>query len=738
MTTGLAAATSNNHQPQERIIESKQVISALTTEFAAPPKRTPSRKSVDGPLLGNGDMGVVIGGKPEEQRFILCKNDMWRLQHGYGNSSPVPFGSLAVRIPALKGASYKVTQDLYTATTEGAYRLKDSAVRLNSYVAASDNVLVLELTAEGKPFGVNVVLEVAHRRGSESAAGKDGKLFVGKRAFTKDVDIPSGVAVAWTLLDGKEVSATSGEGNLSVGASFVVTPGTPVTLVLAMDSVFMDKDYVNAAKDAVTSINAQRLGKIRAAHEKWWADYYARSYVSIHDPVIEKQYYLSLYGMGSCSRDPNFPPAIFGWTTTDSPAWHGDYHLNYNYQAPFYGMARANRLEQADPHDTPILDFMERAKWHCKKIFGHDGVMYPVGIGPKGIETTYGNPGYIKRGPKCAENKGLFYGQRTNAAYALVNMAPRWYTTYDHEYGRKIYPFVFQVATFWENYVTWDAKNKRFIIDKDSVHEGSGQDMNSCLSLGLVRNALLLAMDMSRELKVDADRRGKWDHILKHLSGYTFQDKGGKKVFRYTEKGTDWWRSNTLGIQQIYPAGQIHLDSDPELLAVARNTIDVMQRWGDGNGSNSFFPAAVRVGYDASTILRELRKYCKHARPNGFQQGNPHGIENLSTVPNTINEMLCMGHKGVLRIFPVWPKSKDASFTKIRCWGAFVVSGELKNSKVRDVRILSEKGRDCTVVNPWPEKKVQLIRNGKKAEVLNGQRVTFKTSPGEVIDLSAE
>ena len=131
-----------------------------------------------------------------------------------------------------------------------------------------------------------------------------------------------------------------------------------------------------------------------------------------------------------------------------------------------------------------------------------------------------------------------------------------------------------------------------------------------------------------------------------------------------------------------------------------------------------------------------MRKYCEQTWPNGFQAGNPHGIENFSTVPNTINEMLCMGHKGVIRLFSVWPKSKDASFTNIRCWGAFVVSGELKNGVVKNVKILSEKGRDCTVVNPWSGKSIQLIRNGEKAEVLNGERITFKTTADEVIELA--
>ena len=455
------------------------------------------------------------------------------------------------------------------------------------------------------------------------------------------------------------------------------------------------------------------------------------------DPIIEKQYYLSLYGLGSCSRDPEFPPPIFGWTTTDRPKWHGDYHLNYNHMAPFYGLPRANRLEQADSHDVPVLQFMERAQWHCKEMYGHDGVMYPVGIGPKGIETTYGSEKYIRQGPTKAENKGLFFGQRSNGAYALVNMAARWYTTYEHNYGKKIYPFVLQVVTFWEHHLTWDEMNNRFVIDNDSIHEGSGKDMNPCLSLGLVRNALLLALDLSKALSRDADRRDGWTHILRHLSDYSFQEQNGKQVFRYTEKGLPWWKNNTLGIQHIFPAGQIHPDSPPELLEVSRNTITAMHRWHDFNGSTSFFSAAVRVRYDQDIILKELREYAKHTYPNGFQIGNPHGIENWSTVPNTINEMLCMGHKGILRLFPVWPKDKDAFFQNIRCWGAFLVSGELRGGNVVFVRGESERGRDCTIENPWPGEKVLVCRNGSKAETVVGDRFRLKTKTGEVLGLTS-
>jgi alpha-L-fucosidase 2 len=204
------------------------------------------------------------------------------------------------------------------------------------------------------------------------------------------------------------------------------------------------------------------------------------------------------------------------------------------------------------------------------------------------------------------------------------------------------------------------------------------------------------------------------------------------KVFRYTERGTAWWRNNTLAIQHIYPAGAIGLDSPPEELEVARNTLDVRNGWFDGNGTNSFYPAAVRVGYDPEVILAKLREVvAKAGAPNGFLKRNPHGIENCSTFPNTINEMLCMSHNGVLRLFPVWPKDKDARFATLRARGAFLVSAELKDGVVRHVEIHSEKGRACTLINPWPGRSVTVTRSNGKTETISGGRLAIHTQTGE-------
>jgi len=708
--------------------------------WSAPPIRTPANHSVDGPLMGNGDMKVAVGGPTETQVFHLAKNDLWRLQSSDGQACPLPFGRITVKIPALKDATYRIEQRWDTPETVATFSKKDLNVRMVSMVAAPQNLFLVDLSLKGAPTEVEITMQVAAGRGSLSTSGRQGNVLFGRRAFLDNVDLPTGVAVAWKVL-GAEKETFPDTSSTQKGIRFLLSRDRPVTLTLTMESLLGSKTYERDVLSVLSCLSSPTdLAELRRAHAQWWADYWAKSFVEIGLLEIEKGYLRSLYHMAACSRNPRFPPGLFGWVTTEDPGWQGDYHLNYNHMAPFYALYSANRIEQADPEDAPILDFQERGSWYAENVTGTRGVLYPVGIGPLGIETTRDAP----FGDSNVEKGGLFWQQRSNSAYCLVNIAQRWRTTYDPDYGRTVYPFVRNVVNFWEDYLHWE--DNRYVILGDAIHEGSGQDMNPILTLGLLRNAFDLALDMSEELQKDQKRRAKWLHILDHLSSWSIQEMGNReKVFRYTEKGMNWNKGNTLGIQHIYPGNALGLDSDPKWLEISQNTIALMGRWHDFNGSNSFFPAAVRVGYDPQVILDQLAQYVRNAYPNGIIRDNPHGIENYSTVPNTINEMLCMSHVpagtnlggNMLRVFPVWPKEQDARFSRIRTWGAFLVSSELKHGKVLYVRIQSERGRDCALINPWPGKRI-LLEGQHRRKMLQGERVIFSTNVGETIKLKAK
>jgi hypothetical protein len=211
----------------------------------------------------------------------------------------------------------------------------------------------------------------------------------------------------------------------------------------------------------------------------------------------------------------------------------------------------------------------------------------------------------------------------------------------------------------------------------------------------------------------------------------------GKNDFWYSEMGMAWCDGNTLGIHHIFPAGAIGLGSDPKLLSVSRDTIDAMSRWHDQNGFSSWYTACARVGHDPKTILEKLRVECDNrSYPSLILYYGGGGIENVAGFL-AVNEMLMQSHEGAIRLFPVWPKELDARFGDLRAVGAFLVSAELKGGKLSDARIRSEKGRDCTVVNPWPGRAVALTRDGQPAETVTGDRFTFTTRPMETIALRA-
>jgi len=692
--------------------EALRIVGKYQAVFTAPPRLVPSRKVVDGPLLGNGDVGVVLAGRPDQQRWHIGKNDFW----SRSRRRVITVGGVTVSAPALAGASYRQEQDLLDAEARGTFANKTTTLKTRSWTAATENLLIIELSAAGRPLEASLELFAGPLPGQRGESD-DHIVWFTRRADppgTKDGRV---VAVAARVVGAQARAA--GQGTLG----FAVEPGRGATIAVAILSDLEAKDPLTSARGRLAALKAEDLPALRERHRAWWRAFWGKSFVEIGDPLIEKFWYGSHYIMASCSRAGKVPPGLFGnWITTDNPAWAGDFHLNYNHQAPFWGLYSSNHVDTATCYETPIIQYLPQARAYARKHLKCRGVYYPVGIGPWGITSGAG---------------ASFWGQKSNASYAAVNMVMRFYSTWDLDYARKTaYPFLREVGDFWEDYLKLE--NGRYVDYNDAIHEGhTPHDVNPLLSLGLIRMVFRTLLDLSKELGVDADRRAKWQHILDHLSPYPTQQRDGKTVFRYSEKGQAWFRSNTLGIQHIWPAGAIGLDSDPKLLEIARNTHVALGRWRDNNGFPTFYTAAARLGIDPKLILTNLREQLRrHTYPNLFIFYGGGGIECCSGVPSCINEMLLQSHEGVLRLFPCWPRDRDARFGNLRAYGAFLVSAELKGGRVSGVRITSEKGRPCTVLNPWPGRGVRLSRDGKAAETVRGERVTFKTRPGKTVALA--
>ena len=767
--------------------------------FSQPSLPLPRYTQIDAPLLGNGDLAVAIGGPPEAQEFWIGKNDFWELRDVWKLSGPRPIGHLDILIPGLEGASYYAEQNLRDATTSTTLQKGTTRVTLRSWVAATENLLIVELTARSQPPSQTKFAEPPlegtirlwipsrprtipmsdHRPPpgvasdwigmppapvTESPAG----VFSGSRGFLQNVTVPVAAACAFRLFDSSRAALTSTPPSSALSspsdaaapatAHFRLAVGHPLYLVAAIRSLNQSPRFLAEAQDRVAAFTPAALAPLFAAHQRWWRDFWGKSSIDLGDPELEWRYHVSNYIVASCSRDPDYPPGIAGpWVTTDQPMWTGAYTYNYNHEAVFYGLYSSNHLEQADPEDAPALAFRERAEYYAQSVFHCRGAIFPVKFGPVGVETTgdreHPNSGTKPHDPPwIRQNGGLFLGQRSDAAYALTNMAQRWYVTHDLAYARRVYPLVRDVALFWEDYLRLEPTPPdlvratqnlptglrqpapdRYVDYNDGLHEG-GQEMNPIVSLALIRQDLNLALELSQQLQLDSAEHAPWRRILANLSAFVTQERDHKTVFRLSERGIAWSNGNTLAIQEIYPANAFGLGSDPRLLSIARNTLEATNRWIDVNGSTAFFPAAVWVGIDPALVLSKLHEL--RFDQNGIVYNFMHMLENSSIVPNTVDEMLLQSHEGILRLFPVWPPHHDASFQTLRAYGAFLVSAAIKNDVIQDVTIQSEAGQPCTLQNPWPAAAVRMIRNGHPAERLTGATLVFPTASGEQIEMA--
>jgi alpha-L-fucosidase 2 len=711
------AAGSGGAAPTNTSDTFPQLAKLYQGSFSAPPKLTDTDQTTDAPLLGNGDLGVSMQNNIDALTFVLHKNEFWSLSQGH----VAAMAKLSLSIPTMAGASYAVKQDIGTAELNGTFANAGKTISSKSWVQADDathNQFITEFTYTGSGSQAVTVSLAAGPNGNPGPVGSTGDvLYLDVRA-----DGPDKVGTSDTHRVRVATRVVGAEGSVSNGQlAFALSAGKTVSLVSSVMSFEDDPKYQQLASAAVSNVTQADVDTLLSKHHAWWDAFYAQSFVEIPNKLIEKEYYGSLYLLASTSRTGEAAPGLWGNWVMKTPAWNGDYTLNYNYEAPFYAAFPTNHVALADSYDKPVIDWLPKAQAEATAN-GFTGAFYRVHIGPL---------------PNGSSDTNL-WNQKSCGAFAASDMIMHYYFTLDPAYASKIYPTLKALSTFWQNYLKKDGD--RYVIENDAQHEGNAYPQtNGIMSLGLVRFLLQGSIDVSTALNLDADQRAIWQDRLSHLSAYPTFLKDGKTVFRYTEVGLDWNGGNAIGNQHIYPASQIGLGSEATLLKTAQNMIAAMARWNDGNGTDTFYPAAARVGSDPAALLAHLNDWiANNTYPNLHIHTGGGGIENLNTVPSTVAEMLLQSFQGKLRLFSDWPKGVDARFGDLRAYGAFLVSSDVRADAVQYVRIVSERGGPVVLQNPWPSGMLRLYRNGVDAGLISGAELTLPTAAHEVLHIALD
>jgi hypothetical protein len=174
-----------------------------------------------------------------------------------------------------------------------------------------------------------------------------------------------------------------------VTGTFTLKDNQPVVIVTVFESnarmglsgpsmaELAQRAVAHAGRIAATDVSA-----LEAAHLNWWKNFWLRSFVDLHDAVLEDYYYGSLYLLGSSSRPGKPAPSLWGnFITTDNAGWGGRYFMNYNEEAPYYGVFSSNHADLAEPYNRMVL---AQVPWQKNRTAGagYQGVAYQRTFSP--------------------------------------------------------------------------------------------------------------------------------------------------------------------------------------------------------------------------------------------------------------------------------------------------------------------------------------------------------------------
>lgn len=488
-----------------------------------------------------------------------------------------------------------------------------------------------------------------------------------------------------------------------------------------------------------------------------WRDYWNKSGVKLDDELLEQTWYHNLYFFNCAVKEGVNCPGLFAnWSYNRiGTAWHGDYHLNYNTQQPFWLCFSSNHLEKNLAYVSLIEFLMDVSRIWAKEYYQLPGAYFPHSAFP--VDMTM-NPYPVPHwGWEICETPWAVQGLWWHYLYSQ-----------DKEYLKnRAYVPIKEAVEFLVAYMKRpEARGSQWNDEKYHIfptippelyalRPGFKYNYDCTVDLTLVKFIFKAFREAAKTLERENDEKellADVNDILNHFPDYptALSEKNGKVFVSVPGEHDQVVYNVPNALITVFPGEDHGLHSDKETFEIVKNTFRNQQNEG-GNELVFMNLQAARIGMlDLEKFKRQIN-YCLtpngtaadmvlqvHGRYRdmsnyGFMKNMGIWFENFS-LPVVINECLMQSYDGTIRLFPNWPIGKNAEFHNLRAAGAFLVSAEMKNGKVTGIEIISEAGSSLTIILPWEMGGTMISRKGKSKIMSNvvemetdkGERISFR------------
>ncbi|HMO56579.1 MAG TPA: hypothetical protein PKC19_04420, partial [Roseiflexaceae bacterium] len=460
-----------------------------------------------------------------------------------------------------------------------------------------------------------------------------------------------------------------------------------------------------------------------AAREIWQA-YWQHSAIALDDVMLERIWYTNHYFLRCALRPGVICPGLFAnWSYRRiGSAWHGDYHMNYNTQQPFWGVFASNRIELHMPYLDLVDHLLPLSRAWARDYYGLRGAYFPHSAYPTAMQIM----------PYPVPTWGW---EICETPWTVQSLWWHYRYTLDTEFlAQRAFTPIREAVLFLVDYMRRDEAHGAEWGDTFyhifptvppelyGLRPGFRNNYDCLVDLTLTRfvlRAFLEACEVLGRHQSEADLIAAVRDVLDHFPPYptTETDQGPVFVSVPGEDAAVVYNVPNPAMT-VFPGEEHGLHSPAEEYTLAATSYRNQQIEG-GNDLVFANLQGARLGLlDLERFKRQIA-YCM--LPNGtctdmvlqvhgrysdtlafdFMAGMGIWFENFA-LPAVVNECLLQSYNGEIRLFPNWPLTQRAAFYTLRAVGALLVSAACADGMVMWLEITSERGAAALLHVPWP------------------------------------
>jgi len=478
------------------------------------------------------------------------------------------------------------------------------------------------------------------------------------------------------------------------------------------------------------SIDRTSIDKAFAAHVKWWADFWNRSYIRVNGSdeaaQVSQSYAMQRYMTACAGRGAQpikFNGSLFSvghdlpeGTSSherehdpDFRAWGASY-WNQNTRQIYWPLITSGDFDLLTPWFNMYVKALPLATARTQSYFHHKGAAF--------IETIYfwGLPnvndfGWNNAGPELQSEWMRYHIQ--GGLEVLVQMLDRYDYTHDESFARKtLLPMADAVVTYYDQHWKRDTEGKILMSPAQAIETYQQDAVNPAPDIAGLMNVLPRLAALPENLVAEA-QRAHWRKMQNELpplpTGTTMNGKlpprgvgepNGKRVLLPALHYGDSRNSENPELYAVFPYGLYGMGK-PDL-QLARDTFAARRFpfakcWGqDGEEA-----ALLGLTDEAKSVVQKEFTSYGNQRFIWFWSKNSDWIpdmDNGGAGMETLQLMLMQCNGREIRLLPAWPKDWSADF-KLHAPYQTTVEGHVENGRISGI-IVNPPDRARDVVMP--------------------------------------